>query len=185
MTYQLRFLKSTPISAWLNQTTNLLELFIYRRTELSNNSISSDINRRQIRKALIKGFSTFLIKRSLCGIHQDCDLGLQPAVENKSDDRFQAGVINAPVKRYLFQGSVDLTGAVKKMTETMLEYIPEARFTENKIKFILKEALACHLFENNLCFHHAHCRLSHLQKMDKDFASPSYSKTLSVKKESV
>jgi hypothetical protein len=174
MAYQLRFLKSSPISAWLNQTTGILEIFIHKKNGLSNNSISSGKNRGLIRKALVKGLSTFLVKRSLCDIRADCDIGLQPAVENESDDRFEAGVINAPVKRYLFQDNTNLDGAVQKMTETLLNYVPEAHFVEHKVKLILNEALACHLFENKQCFHHAHCRHSLIQKIGKDFASPRF-----------
>jgi hypothetical protein len=170
MAYQLRFLKSSPIRAWLNQTASLLEIFLHQKIELSNNPITSEQNRRLIRKALVKGLSTFLVKRSVCDTHKDCDIGLQPAAENESEDRFEAGVINAPVKRYLFKGNTNLNDAAQITTETLLRYVPEAYFVTHKIKSILNEALAAHLFENKQCFHHAYCRHSLIKKMDKDFA---------------
>jgi hypothetical protein len=170
MAYQLRFLKSNPISAWLNQNASILEIFLYKRVKLSPNWASDDQNRRLIRKALIKGLSAFLVKRSLCDIHKDCDIGLRPAAANQSDDRFMAGVINAPVKRYLFREDTDFEGAVQKMASALRESIPEVSLQEHKIKHLLREILSSHLFENPDCFHHAYCRRSLIQKMDKDFA---------------
>ncbi len=172
MAYQLRFLKTSPISSWLQQTACLLGICARNKTGLSPEFLSDDQYRRLIRKSLIKGLSAFLVKRSLCDTHPNCDLGLRPAVENKSDDRFEAGVINAPVKRYLFRENTDLAGAVQKITEELFKQIPETSFEERKIKLILKDALACHLFENVRCFHHAYCRRSLVQKMNRDFAFP-------------
>jgi hypothetical protein len=169
MAYQLRFLKTSPLSSWLNQTASLLEICTREKINLSPGFMSDDQYRRLVRKALIKGLSSFLVKRSLCDIHLNCDLGLQPAFENKSDDRFEEGVINAPVKRYLFRRNIDLGGAVQKMAQALFEQIPETSFEERKIKLILKDALACHLFENAQCFHHAYCQRSLVQKMDGDF----------------
>jgi hypothetical protein len=184
MAYQLRFLKTTPISSWLNQTASLLEISMYfhQRTSLPPDFNPDGKNRRLIRKALIKGLSSFLVKRSLCDTHPNCDLGLHPALENRSDDRFEEGVINAPVKRYLFRGNTDLAGAVQKMSEVLFKQIPEKKFEERKTKLILKDALALHLFENTRCFHHAYCQRSLVQKMDKDFAGHPYHPTLSFKK---
>lgn len=174
MAYQLRFLKISPISSWINQTASLLEICMYFRPKIGPplDFNPGDKNRRLIRKALIKGLSGFLAKRSLCDTHPDCDLGLRPAAENKNDDRFEAGVINAPVKRYLFQGDTDLDGAVEKIVSALSEKNSEISFDPRKVKFILKESLANHLFENPNCFHHAYCRHSILQKIDRDFAFP-------------
>jgi len=172
MVYQLRFLKTSPISSWLNQTANLLEICLYQIPELSHEVLSISQRQRLIRKALVQGLSSFLVKRSLCDIHPNCDIGLQPAAENKSDDRFEEGVVNAPVKRYLFRSGANLATAVQQMISALFEKFPEASFKEKKIKLILQEALACHLFENARCFHHAYCRHSLIQKTENDFSFP-------------
>jgi hypothetical protein len=170
MAYQLRFLKSNPIGAWLNQTAYILEVLIPGSTPSSGPTLPGRQNLRRVRKALAKGLSAFLEKKSMCDRDKNCDLSLMPVPENKSDNRFDEGFINAPVKRYMFRKGIDLSGAVQKIWEILLKDFPLASKGKRKIQAILKDSLTSHLFENPLCFHRPVCRQSHLMELSRDLA---------------
>ncbi|HEY5037794.1 MAG TPA: hypothetical protein VIJ93_01835, partial [bacterium] len=105
-----------------------------------------------------------------CDRDKNCDLSLMPVPENKSDNRFDEGFINAPVKRYMFQGGMDLPGAVQKIWVILLKNFPRASAEKRKIQAILRDSLASHLFENPICFHRPVCRRSHMMELSRDLA---------------
>jgi hypothetical protein len=173
MAYQLRFLKSNPIGAWLSQTANILEIIIPPNTWLASGPISERQNFRRVRRALAGGLSSFLVKKSMCDLDLDhCDEGLVPAPGNKSPDRFEENTVQGPVKRYMFREGTDLRGAVEKITEALFQELPEASWEREKVAGIVRESIASHLFENPRCFHRAICRHSHNMDMAKDLADP-------------
>jgi two-component system, cell cycle response regulator len=148
--YQLRFLNSAPIGAWLNSTAALLEPLVPPGAwPLPMPPPGGKVVK--IRTALARGLLTFVTRRSLCGTETVCDLGCSPALENKSPDRLEACVIMGPVRQYLVEGALNLQEMSEKLAGAVLREWPKAGPVSGKIRDLLRDALSSHLYENTQC----------------------------------
>lgn len=171
MAYQLRFEKSLPLNVWLKETAYQLEPLLTVYNGPTNGSLfSGRRNIHHIRRALAKGFSFFLMKRSLCDLEENCDNGLSRAAENTRWGGSEEGLFARGVNRYLFKKEVDFPKAIQAMAAFLLAEFPLSARETAKIKAILKDRLMPHLFENPQCFNRDICRHTYHLNLARDMA---------------
>ncbi len=161
VSYQLRFLKLAPIGSWLSSTAAMLNAMIPEAAWPAPPPFSGG-KVKKIKKALAEGLLTYLTRRSLCGTETVCDLGCSPALENKNPDRFEACAILGPVDQYLVEG----VWGLKEMSEILAgAALKDLRVEDSlslKIRNLLQDALAAHLYENTHCHRVPLCEHSQL-----------------------
>jgi hypothetical protein len=171
MAYQLRFEKSLPLNVWLKETACQLEplLTIYNGPS-PGSPLSTRRKFHHIRRALAKGFSSFLMKRSLCDVDEDCDIGLNRAPENTRFGISAEGLFARRVNRYPFKKEVDVPDSIQALAESLLAEFPFSARETPKIKGLLKDRLMPHLFDNPKCFNRDTCRHTYSLNLARDMA---------------
>jgi hypothetical protein len=179
--YQLRFMKSIPLSFWLKKTAfSLAPLLMEPRWFLpTGEPRPRDIQR--VRLALSRGLSGFLLKPSQCDTSAECDKGLKKAFENINSFVDETELSESQFTRYIFKKEDDLSSALEKMSRALFKEFPKSVRKKEKIKAVLKFILTPHLYENAECFHRDVCLHCYNQNMSDDFfeAQPADSQSIS------
>jgi hypothetical protein len=169
MAYQLRFMKSIPLSFWLKQTASSLVPLLIEPRWFSPSSQPTPRDLHRIRLALAQGLSSFLIKPSQCDTNAECDKGLKKAFENTTSFVDETELSKSQFNRYIFRKEEDLSSALEKMKRALFQEFPKSVRKKEKIEVVLKFILTPHLYENAECFHKDACLHCYNQNMTRDF----------------
>jgi hypothetical protein len=167
--YQLRFMKSIPLSYWLKQTAASLAPLLMEPHWFLPTGQPRPRDMRRIRLALAQGLSSFLVKPSQCDTNAECDKGLKKAIENTNSFVDETELCESQCNRYIFKKGENLPSALEKMKQALFREFPKSVRKKEKIEAVLKFILTPHLFENPECFHRDVCLHSYNQNMAADF----------------
>ena len=167
MTYQLRFLRATPLTSWITSVASALETTF--PPEAWPIPMPSDKEKIQtLKRCLEVGLLSFVTRRSLCGTEEVCDIACKPAPENHNPDRHEACVILGHVHQYLVDGTLNLKEMAERLSNAILLELPGALSVSQTTQVLLQDALAGHLFVNPNCHRSAVCQHSKLMDLKRE-----------------
>src|SRR5665213_206850 len=183
--YQLRFMKSIPLSFWLKRTAVSLVPLLLEPHWFSPTSEPSPKDIHRVRTALSQGLSGFLIKPSQCDTNAGCDKGLKQAYENTNSFVDETELSESQFNRYIFRKEENLSSALEKMSRALFNEFPKSVGKKEKIEAVLKFILDPHLFENAECFHRDVCLHCYNQNMSEDFVEVQSTDSQTIHSEAV